>query len=101
VEGCRKQERLSVTRSEIEDAAVASGLVAEAVAFGVPDERLGAAIMLVVRAVGDEEDDRLKRFLKAELPNFMQPREIVWQQELPRNPNGKLDRTEIERKWGA
>ena len=77
------------------------GLVAEAVAFGIPDERLGAAIMLVVRPSGEQNDEGLKRFLKAELPNFMQPRDIAWQQELPRNPNGKLDRTEIERKFGA
>ena len=89
-----------IAPSEIEDAAIASGDVAEAVAFGIPDERLGAAIMLVVRGDG-EKDEALKRFLKAELPNFMQPREIVWQDDLPRNPNGKLDRTAIEEKWGA
>lgn len=90
-----------VSPSEIEDAAVASGEIAEACAFGIPDERLGAAIILVVRGHGGEKDEALKRFLKAELPNFMQPREIVWQDDLPRNPNGKLDRTAIERKWGV
>lgn len=90
-----------VSPSEIEEAAVASGRVAEAVAFGVPDERLGAAIRLVARPAGEVDEEGLKRFLKAELPNFMQPREIIWRQELPRNPNGKLDRTEIEREFGA
>jgi len=53
----------------------------------------------VVRGEGGDADEQLKRFLKAELPNFMQPREIIWQNELPRNPNGKLDRTAIERKY--
>ncbi|QLC24090.1 acyl-CoA ligase (AMP-forming), exosortase A system-associated [Parasphingopyxis algicola] len=90
-----------ISPSEIEDAAIESGFTAEACAFGVPDERLGQAIILVVRGERGDADVGLKRFLKAELPNFMQPREIVWQEELPRNPNGKLDRTEIERKWGA
>lgn len=89
-----------ISPSELEDTAIESGLTAEACAFGVPDARLGQAILLVVRGEGGEADQALKRFLKAELPNFMQPREIVWQTELPRNPNGKLDRTEIERKWG-
>ncbi len=88
-----------VSPSEIEDAAVASGFVAEACAFGIPDERLGAAIVLVVRGTNDKDNDKLKRFLKAELPNFMQPGEIIWQGDLPRNPNGKLDRTAIEEKW--
>ena len=86
--------------SEIEDAAIESGKTAEACAFGVNDDRLGQAIMLVVRGAGGDADTELKRYLKAELPNFMQPRDIIWQKELPRNPNGKLDRTEIERKWG-
>jgi len=88
-----------ISPSELEDAAVESGLTAEACAFGVPDARLGQAIILVVRGEGGDADEQLKRFLKAELPNFMQPREIIWQNELPRNPNGKLDRTAIERKY--
>ena len=87
-----------VSPSEVEDAAIVGGAL-EACAFGVPDERLGQAIVLVVRGPA-EGDEALKRFLKAELPNFMQPREIAWQDDLPRNPNGKLDRTAIERKWG-
>lgn len=90
-----------ISPSELEDAAIESGETAEACAFGVADDRLGQAIMLVVRGAGGDADTALKRFLKAELPNFMQPKEIIWQNELPRNPNGKLDRTEIERKWGA
>ena len=90
-----------ISPSEIEEEAVASGAVAEAVALGVPDERLGAAIALVVRAIdaGQEAaaEDMLRAHLKAALPNFMQPAHIIWRADLPRNPNGKLDRVEIER----
>jgi acyl-coenzyme A synthetase/AMP-(fatty) acid ligase len=89
-----------VSPSEIEDAAIASGKVAEACAFGVPDERLGQAILLVVRGADGADDEGLKRFLKAELPNFMKPRAIIWREDLPRNPNGKLDRAAIEREFG-
>jgi acyl-CoA ligase (AMP-forming) (exosortase A-associated) len=81
-----------VSPTEIEEAAVASGVVAEAVALGVPDERLGAAIALVVRPAAPEREEELRAFLKRELPNFMQPRSILWRSELPRGPNGKLDR---------
>ncbi|MEO1167580.1 MAG: acyl-CoA ligase (AMP-forming), exosortase A system-associated [Pseudomonadota bacterium] len=88
-----------ISPSEIEDAAVESGQTAEACAFGVADERLGQAIRLVVRGAGGAADEALKRYLKTELPNFMQPDAIIWQDMLPRNPNGKIDRTEIERKW--
>jgi acyl-CoA ligase (AMP-forming) (exosortase A-associated) len=84
-----------VSPTEVEEAAVASGLVAEAAALGYPDSRLGEAIALVVRGVGD--DVGLRAFLKRELPNFMQPSSIVWRDELPRGPNGKLDREALKR----
>ncbi|WP_299328085.1 acyl-CoA ligase (AMP-forming), exosortase A system-associated [Parasphingopyxis sp.] len=90
-----------ISPSEVEDAAIESGETAEACAFGVSDARLGQAIRLVVRGEGGPADEALKRYLKTELPNFMQPQDIIWQDNLPRNPNGKLDRTEIERKWGV
>jgi acyl-CoA ligase (AMP-forming) (exosortase A-associated) len=82
-----------VSPAEIEEVAVASGLAAEAVALGVPDERLGQAIILAVRGEPDEEG--LRAYLRAELPAFMQPVEIVWTSQFPRNPNGKLDRVAI------
>ncbi len=84
-----------ISPQEIEDAALASGLVAEAVALGFPDERLGQAVHLVVRtapgASGAEQE--LPRYLLKELPNFMQPRQIHWRQAMPISPNGKIDRT--------
>jgi acyl-CoA ligase (AMP-forming) (exosortase A-associated) len=82
-----------VSPTEVEEAAVASGVVAEAVALGVPDDRLGEAIALVVR--GDGPDEALRNYLRRELPNFMQPAHIIWRDELPRSPNGKLDREAI------
>ncbi len=75
---------------EIEDAALASGSVVEAVAQGVGDARLGQAIRLVVRGDGDEE--KLRAFLKTELPGHMQPRTIEWRDAMPKNANGKIDR---------
>lgn len=84
-----------ISPQEIEDAAVATGLVAEAVAVGVPDARLGQAIALAVRPVGEFDEDAVRRALAAALPNFMQPRAIRSYAALPRNPNGKLDRTAL------
>lgn len=78
---------------EIEEAALSSGLVAEAVAHGVPDAALGQAIRLVVR--GAPADEALRAHLKRELPSHMQPRIVDWRNDLPRNANGKLDRAAI------
>lgn len=87
-----------ISPQEIEEAAIASDLVQEAVALGIPDERLGHAVHLVVRGV-DDEDERalLAKALKAELPNFMQPQVIHWRDAMPLNPNGKIDRTALLR----
>ena len=83
-----------ISPQEIEDAAIASGLVAEAVALGVPDDKLGQAVHLVVRGSGDNEG--LKAALKRDLPNFMQPQVIRWVERMPTNPNGKIDRIALQ-----
>ena len=84
-----------ISPQEIEEAAISTEFVSEAVAFGVPDEALGHAIHLVVRGTGDE--DGLRKALKAELPNFMQPAHIRWVEAMPVNPNGKIDRAALAR----
>jgi acyl-CoA ligase (AMP-forming) (exosortase A-associated) len=90
-----------ISPTEVEEAAEATGLVAEAVAFGQPDPALGQAVILVVRPSAAVRDpaptlaDNLARALKAELPGFMQPRSIIVRDTLPRNANGKLDRVAI------
>jgi acyl-CoA synthetase (AMP-forming)/AMP-acid ligase II len=88
-----------ISPTELEEACQATGLVAEAVAFGLPDEALGHAIVLVVRpaagAVDGDVEAALRTRLRADLPNFMQPRYVLVRADLPRNPNGKLDRVAI------
>ena len=84
-----------ISPQEIEEAALATGLVAEAVALGVKDERLGQAVHLVVRAARGTSDtvEELPRKLMQDLPNFMQPQRIHWRDAMPIGPNGKIDRT--------
>ncbi|MEL7219494.1 MAG: AMP-binding protein, partial [Pseudomonadota bacterium] len=87
-----------ISPQEVEEAAIATELVQEAVALGIADERLGQAVHLVVRGTEDEvERAELSRLLKAELPNFMQPQAIHWRKAMPLNPNGKIDRTALFR----
>lgn len=83
-----------ISPAEIEEVATASGLASEAVAFGVSDERLGQAIILVVHGAAANDDD-LRAHLRQQLPNFMMPRDIIWTDRLPRNANGKFDRVAI------
>ena len=86
-----------VSPSEIEEIAFASGLVADAVAIGVDHPTLGQAIVLVaVPAAGQAaQDGPLLEALRRDLAVFMVPAKIDWRSELPRNPNGKYDRSRL------
>lgn len=85
-----------VSPQEIEEAVTSSGEAAEAVAIGVPDARLGQAIVVVARGDASAEAALLAR-LKRDLPAFMIPARIDWRDALPRNANGKLDRAALAR----
>jgi acyl-CoA ligase (AMP-forming) (exosortase A-associated) len=85
--------------NEIEDAALASGAARDALALGVPDDKLGQAVMLIAVAKGRDAEARLRDYFIAELPAFMHPREIVWRDALPLGPNGKLDRAALVREF--
>ncbi|MBT2186930.1 acyl-CoA ligase (AMP-forming), exosortase A system-associated [Sphingobium nicotianae] len=91
-----------ISPSEIEEAALAVAGIAEASALGRPDEKLGQAIILYVRGEAmlcetdrDALPDRLRAALRHALPGFMQPAEIHILNDLPRNPNGKVDRVAL------
>lgn len=86
-----------ISPEEVEAAALGSGLVAEAVALGIPDARVGQAVHLFVRASEEVQrsPDALERHLARELPGFMQPKTIHWRSDLPRNPNGKIYRARL------
>jgi len=94
-----KSQGNRISPQEVEEAAFATGLVAEAVALGIADERLGQAVHLVVRAEPGavDADKQLPRLLAKELPNFMQPQVIHWRTAMPLNPNGKIDRSALQR----
>jgi len=88
-----------ISPQEVEEVALATGLVAEAVALGVSDPRLGQAVHLVVRrsagVAADVAAAGLAPLLQRELPNFMQPRVIHWRDAMPISANGKIDRNRL------
>ncbi|MCK0531735.1 acyl-CoA ligase (AMP-forming), exosortase A system-associated [Sphingobium agri] len=88
-----------ISPTEIEEAAVAVPGVAEAVALGIKDERLGQAVLLLIRSVEAEAEALVETRLKTELPNFMQPRTIIRLAEFPRTPNGKIDRVALAKEF--
>ncbi|MDZ7588324.1 MAG: acyl-CoA ligase (AMP-forming), exosortase A system-associated [Parasphingorhabdus sp.] len=88
-----------ISPGEIEEAVLATGTAIEAVALGVPDDRLGQAIRLFIRPKNSGDPDaamaEISAHLKHHLPNFMQPQTISCLKEFPKNPNGKIDRVAL------
>lgn len=88
-----------VSPTEVEEAALATGAVRECAAFGVPDARLGQAILLVASPAAGmaeaEAETALGKGLRQALPNFMVPAHVMWRDALPRTPNGKIDRARL------
>ncbi len=88
-----------VSPTEIEEALLATGQVAECVAFGVDHAELGQVIAVAFSAPEgmDADVESLRALCRARLPAFQVPAHfLVWAAPLPRNPNGKLDRPRIE-----
>ncbi len=88
-----------VSPSEVEEAILATGLVSEAAAIGLPHPDLGQTVHVVAqRAAGQDGPAAeivaaLKRACQKALPAYMQPTSIdLRDTSLPRNPNGKIDR---------
>ncbi len=96
-----KTSGFRVSPTDVEEAAQATGAVAEAAAFGVADERLGQAIVLVAVAAVEGSGERLARGLAAALPPYMRPARVEWRHALPRGPNGKIDRAAIRADLGS
>lgn len=83
-----------VSPSEVEEVIYGTGLVEENIALGIPHPMLGQAIVVIATAINDSELDKeaITNECKKHLPNFMLPYLIEQRSELPRNPNGKIDR---------
>jgi acyl-CoA ligase (AMP-forming) (exosortase A-associated) len=83
-----------VSPTEIEEVAYSTGLVGDAVALGLDDDRLGQRIVLAVSPVSGREllPETLLDELRTRLPLYMIPKEVVVRPSLPRSPNNKYDR---------
>jgi acyl-CoA synthetase (AMP-forming)/AMP-acid ligase II len=91
-----------VSPTEVEEAAYDTGLVRDVVAYGVEDPKVGQRIVLAVGPVEADsfEASLLLSALRERLPAYMLPKHVEVMEELPRSPNGKLDRNAIRESLG-
>ena len=76
--------------------------VVEVAAMGVPDIVQGEAVKVFMRLRKGSEttkDDIIKHSRKR-MPGYMVPKEIVFIEKMPLNPNGKIDREKLKEQPG-
>jgi long-chain acyl-CoA synthetase len=73
--------------------------VTECAAFGIPDERLGEALVAVVVAQGQSEESII-RAVGERLARYKAPKRVAISGEtLPRNAVGKVDKIALRARW--
>ena len=87
----------NVFPAEIEDLVSGHPEVVEATALGVEDKEWGHRLRcFVVRVEGSSVDeDAIKAYVRDNLARYKVPREVVFIEELPRNPTGKILKREL------
>lgn len=92
----------TIAPREIDEALLAHDGVAQALAFGVPDRRLGEQpAAAVVLAEGHDVDEiTLRRWVEERLSTAKVPRRVVFLDAIPTGPTGKLQRIGMAERLG-
>ena len=86
----------NVYPNEVEDVVATLAGVLECAVVGVPDEKTGEAVKLViVRKDPTLTEAQVKEFCRANLTGYKQPRVIEFRTDLPKTPVGKILRREL------
>ncbi len=96
---------VNIYPQEAENLLVMHPKLVDAAVFGVPNDEFGEEVKAVVQpcegvAVGPDLETELIEYCRSHLAAYKCPRTVDFDQELPRDPNGKLYKRRIrERYW--
>lgn len=86
----------NVYPNEVEDVVASLPGVMECAVVGVPDEKTGEAVKLVIVKKDPElTEAQVREFCKSNLTGYKQPRLIEFRESLPKTPVGKILRREL------
>jgi fatty-acyl-CoA synthase len=89
----------NVFPAEVEDLISGHPDVVEATALGVDDQQFGARLRAFVVKQKDSsiDEDAIKVYVREHLARYKVPREVIFLDELPRNPTGKILKRELRK----
>ncbi len=89
----------NVYPNEVEEVVAGLPGVLECAVVGVPDEKMGEAVKLViVKKSPDLTEQQVRDYCKKNLTGYKQPKVIEFRAELPKTPVGKILRRELRDK---
>ncbi|MDQ6744575.1 MAG: acyl-CoA synthetase [Actinomycetota bacterium] len=93
----------NVFPAEVEELLASHEKIEEAAVLGVQDKKFGQRLKayVVQHGGGELSEEDVKGFVKENLANYKVPREVVFIDELPRNPTGKVLKGELEDQDGG
>ncbi len=88
----------NVFPAEVEDLLAGHAAIVEAAAIGVDDETFGQRLkaFVVLRDGKQLDEAAVKDYVKDNLARYKVPREVVFIDQLPRNPTGKVLKRELK-----
>ncbi|WP_176736365.1 AMP-binding protein [Oligoflexus tunisiensis] len=88
----------NVYPNEIDAKVMATGLVKECAAIGLPDEKTGEKVVLYAVPLDESVTrEQLQKALSEVLTNYKRPSQIVFADNLPKSPVGKILRREVKK----
>ena len=89
----------NVYPNEVEDVVATLEGVMECAVVGVPDEKTGEAVKLViVKKNAALTEQQVREFCRANLTGYKQPKVVEFRTEMPKTPVGKILRRELRDK---
>ncbi len=91
-----------ISPQEIDDVLIQHPAIAQVITFAIPHIQLGEEIAsaVVLRGVGGPSENRIRQFVAAHLADFKVPRRIMFVDEIPKGPTGKLQRIGMAERLG-
>ena len=91
-----------ISPREVDEVLMDHPAVSQAVTFAVPHEKLGeeVAVALVLRESEEVSEREIREFAARRLADFKVPRRVLFLDEIPKGPTGKLQRIGLAEKLG-
>ena len=92
-----------ISPREVDDVLMAHPAVEQVVTFAMPHDKLGeeVAAAIVLRTGVESTEQEIHAFAAENLANFKIPRKVLFLDELPKGPTGKIQRTGLAKQLGV